>query len=174
MLDLHKILLEYNVHCSILFCNTIAIQSWFLFQTNIFSFEILESICKWKDCLKMIVFFSMWWFKGKTWRTQTFFSYKILLKIRWKVQWRLHQQTTKTFQMYREKGKSKALAYKNLHIGSLRMYFAYRECPKLFTYLETKASAKTGKKKRHKHKVLIFSVCAKKCGLRPDKTWTFW
>ena len=27
MLDLHKILLEYNVHCSILFCATIAIQS---------------------------------------------------------------------------------------------------------------------------------------------------
>ena len=33
------------------------------------------------------------------------------------------------------------------HIDSLRMYFAYRECPKLFTYLETKASAKTVKKK---------------------------
>ena len=73
--------------------------------------------------------------------------------------------------MHREKGKSKALAYTNWHIGSLRMYFAYRECPKLFTYLETKASAKTGKKKRHKHKVLIFSVCAKKCGLRPEKTF---
>ena len=26
------------------------------------------------------------------------------------------------------------------------MYFAYRECPKLFTYLETKAVGKTGKK----------------------------
>ena len=56
MLDLHKILLEYNVHYSILFCATIAIQSWFLFQTNIFSFEILESIYKWKDCFNMIVF----------------------------------------------------------------------------------------------------------------------
>ena len=70
--------------------------------------------------------------------------------------------------MHREKGKSKASEYTNWHIGSLRMHFAYRECPKLFTYLETKASAKTVKKKRHKHKVLNFSVCAKKCGLRPD------
>ena len=44
------------------------------------------------------------------------------------------------------------------------MYFAYRECPKFFTYLE----GKTGKKKRDRHMVLNFSVCAKKCGLRPD------
>ena len=72
--------------------------------------------------------------------------------------------------MHREKGKSKALAYTNLHIGSLRMYFAYRECPKLFTCGKTKAIAKSGKKKRHGHKVLNFSVCAKKCGLRPDNT----
>ena len=139
-----------------------------IFISNTFSFEILESICKWKDCLKMIVFFSMWWFKGKTWRTQTFVSYKILLKIRWKVQWRLHKQTSKTFKMHRQKGKFRALAYTNWHIGSLRMYFAYRECPKLFTYLETKARGKTWTKKRHGHKVLNFSVCAKKCGLRPD------
>jgi hypothetical protein len=48
------------------------------------------------------------------------------------------------------------------------MYFAYRECPKLFTYRETKAVGKTGKKKRYAHKVLNFSVCAKKCGLRPE------
>ena len=100
--------------------------------------------------------------------TQTFASYEILLKISWSVQWGLHKQTSKTFQMHREKGKSKALAYTNLHIGSLRMYFACRECPKLFTYLKTKAIAKSGKKKRHGHKVLNFSVCAKKCGLRPE------
>eukprot|EP00493_Phyllostaurus_siculus_P000333 UN00335 len=50
------------------------------------------------------------------------------------------------------------------------MYFAYRECPKLFTYLETKAVRKTVKKKRYKHKVLNFSVCAKKCGLRPENS----
>ena len=136
--------------------------------SNTFSFEILESIYKWKDSLNTVVFCSLWWLKRKAWRTQTFASYKILLKIRWMVQWRLHKQTSKTFQMHREKGKSKALANTNWHIGSLRMYFAYRECPKLFTYLETKASAKTVKKKRHKHKVLIFSVCAKKCGLRPE------
>ena len=119
--------------------------------------------------LNTVVFCSMWWLKRKAWRTQTFVSYKILLKIRWKVQWRLHKQFSKTSQMHREKGKSKALAYTNWHIGSLRMYFAYRECSKLFTYLETKASAKTVKKKRHGHKVLNFSVCAKKCGLRPEQ-----
>ena len=123
---------------------------------------------QWKDSLKTVVFCSLWWLKRKAWRTQTFASYKILLKIRWKVQWRLHKQTSKTFQMHREKGKSKALANTNWHIGSLRMYFAYRECPKLFTYLETNTRGKTGTKKRDRHKVLIFSVCAKKCGLRPE------
>ena len=49
------------------------------------------------------------------------------------------------------------------------MYFAYRECPKLFTYRETKAVSKTVTEKRHGHKVLNFSVCAKKFGLRPEK-----
>ena len=170
MVDLHKILLEYNVHCSILFCATIAIQSWFLFQTNIFSFEILESIYKWKDSLNTVVFCSLWWLKRKAWRTQTFVSYKILLKIRWKVQWRLHKQTSKTFQMHKEKGKFKALAYTNWHIDSLRLHFARCECPKLFTCSNTNASGKTGTKswKKHKHKVLNFPVCAKKCGLRPE------
>ena len=37
----------------------------------------------------------------------------------------LHKQSSKTFQMHREKGKSKALAYTNWHIGSIRMYFSH-------------------------------------------------
>ena len=129
MLHLHKILLEYNIHCSILFCATIAIQSWFLFQTNIFSFEILESIYKWKDSLNTVVFCSLWW-----------------LKIMWKVQWRLHKQTSKTFQMHKEKGKFKALAYTNWHIDSLRLHFARCECPKLFTCSKKKPWAKPSEK----------------------------
>ena len=116
---------------------------------------------KWKDSLNMVVFCSLWWLKRKAWRTQTFVSYKILLKIRWKVQWRLHKQTSKTFQMHREKGKSKALAYTNWHIDSLRIYFAYHECPKLFTYLETKSVGKTGKKSVMDTRFWI-SQCAQK------------
>ena len=123
-------------------CNPILI----LFQTNIFSFEILESIYKWKDSLNTVVFCSLWWLKRKAWRTQTFVSYKILLKIRWKVQWRLHKQTSKTFQMHREKGKFKALAYTNWHIDSLRLHFARCECPKLFTSRKINASGKTVRK----------------------------
>ena len=116
-------------------------------QTYIFSFEILESIYKWKDCFNMIVFAHCDGSKEKRDEHKHSFLTKYYLKLDEKVHWRLHKQTSKTFQIHREKGKSKALAYKNSHIGSLRMYFAYRECPKLFTYLETKASAKTVKKK---------------------------
>ena len=44
-----------------------------------------------------------------------------------------------------------------------------------FDYVSrTKASTKTVKKKRHGHKVLNFSVCAKKCGLRPENwAWVY-
>ena len=115
----------------------------------------------------------MWWFKGKTWRTQTFVSYKILLKIRWKVQWRLHKQTSKTFQMHSEKSKFRALTYTNWHIDSLHLHFARCECPKLFTSRKINANGKTVKKNINTR--FWISQCAQKSAAfgRKTKSWFF-
>ena len=80
------------------------------------------------------------------------------------------QQTPIDNKEWAPQAQVQRFANRNWQIVELRLHFAHRGCQDFFAYREIRPGEKPSKnrQKKHKHKVLNFSVCAKKCGLRPE------